>query len=221
MKILVIAPHMDDEVLGAGGTIARHVSEGDDVYVCFVAHRIYGHKFDKEKNKIERKYAMNAKKILGYKEAKFLGLSDERLDVAIQDIIIPLEKYVGNVRPDVSYINHGGDNNQDHKAVFQAAMVVLRTFSSPTVKRILSYEVPSSTEQSQFFARQIFMPNYYVNIEKHLGKKIRAIKAYKTELRQFPHPRSAMAIKTLAMKRGTEIGFKAAEAFMVIREKWE
>jgi len=212
---------MDDEVLGCGGTIAKHVGIGDKVFVCFVAHRVYAHKFDEEKNKIEAKCALDAKKILGYKEAKFLGLSDERLDTAIQDIIVPLEKYVENVQPDIVYINHGGDVNQDHRAVFRAAMVILRSFSSPTVKRISSYEVPSSTEQSQFFVGQTFVPNYYVDIKKYLDKKIKAIKAYKTELKQFPHPRSVAAIKTLAMKRGTEVGLEAAEAFMLIREKWE
>lgn len=211
---------MDDEALGCGGAIARHAKIGDEVFVCFVAHRVYGHEFDEKKNKIEMKCAFDAKKILGYKEAKFLGLSDERLDAAIQDIIIPLEKYVENVKPDVVYISHGGDNNQDHRAVFQAGMVVLRTFSNQRVKRLLSYEVSSSTEQSQFLVGQAFMPNYYINIEKFLDRKIKAINAYKTEWRQFPHPRSVTAIKTLAMKRGTEIGFKAAEAFMVIREKW-
>jgi len=212
---------MDDEVLGCGGTIAKHVSIGDEVFVCFVAHRVYGHKFDEEKNKIERKCALDAKKILGYKKADFLGLSDERLDVAIQDIIISLEKCVEDVRPDIVYINHGGDINQDHRAVFQAAMVVLRSFASPAVKRIISYEVPSSTEQSQFSSGQAFVPNYYVNIKKYLDKKTRAVKAYKTELRRFPHPRSVEAIRALAMKRGAEVGLEAAEAFMLIREKLE
>jgi len=221
MRVLIIAPHMDDEALGCGGTIAKHVEGGDEVHVCFIAHRVYGHKFDKKKNEEEIRCALNAKKILGYKEAKFLGLSDERLDAAIQDIIIPLEKYVENVHPEIVYINHGGDINQDHRAVFRAGMVVLRTFAGQTVKQVLSYEVPSTTEQSQSIAGQIFTPNYYVNITKYLNKKINAIKAYKTESRQYPHPRSATAIRTLAMKRGTEIGFKAAEAFMIIREKWK
>jgi len=220
-KVLVIAPHMDDEVLGCGGSVAKHVENGDEVFVCFVAHRVYNHKFDKKRNEREINCALNAKKILGYREAKFLGLNDERLDVSIQDIIIPLEKYVHNVDPEIVYIPHSGDINQDHKAVFQASAIVLRPFANKNLKRILCYEIPSTTEQAQSIAGQAFTPNCYVNIEKYLKQKIEALKAYKTEMRPFPHPRSVKAIKALAVKRGTEIGFKAAEAFMMIKEKWE
>lgn len=220
MKIVVIAPHMDDEVLGVGGTIARHVAEGDEVYVCFIAHRIYGHKFDEERNKIEIQSALKAKRVLGYKEAEFLNLNDERLDVCIQDILIPLENYIKKIDPEIVYLNHRGDNHQDHRAVFHAAMVALRPFANKKIEKILCYEVPSSTEQSPPFNELAFLPNFYVNIEKYLDTKIEALKCYQTEKREFPHPRSDKGIEILAMKRGLEIGFNAAEAFMLIREKW-
>ncbi len=221
MRVLIIAPHMDDEALGCGGCIAKHVENGDDVYVCFIAHRIYNHKFDEKKNDIEVQSALAAKEILGYKEAKFLGLNDERLDAALQDVIIPLEEYFHSIAPEVVYINHGGDINQDHQAVFSAAMVVMRTFTSSSIKKILSYEVPSSTEQSSQLNIRSFIPNYYVNIEEHLDKKLEAINCYETEIRKFPHPRSSEGVEVLARKRGTEIGFSAAEAFVLIRGKWE
>lgn len=217
-KILVIAPHMDDEVLGVGGTIARHVAEGDEVYVCFVAHRVYDHKFDEEKNKTEVQCALKAKEVLGYKEAEFFNLNDERLDVCIQDILIPLEAYINKINPVVVYVNHRGDNHQDHRAVFQAAMIALRPFANKGIKKILSYEVPSSTEQSPPFNEFAFLPNFYVNIEKYLKTKITALHCYQTEKREFPHPRSDKGVEILAMKRGSEVGFKAAEAFMLIRE---
>lgn len=220
MKVLVIAPHMDDEVLGAGGTIARHVSEGDEVYVCFAAHRVYEHKYDEKKNRTEVQCALKAKEILGYKEARFFNLNDERLDACIQDVLIPLEAYLNKVNPEVVYINHGGDNHQDHKAVFQAGMVALRLSANAGIKRVLCYEVPSSTEQSPPFSQLAFLPNFYVNIEKYLPNKIEALHSYQREKREFPHPRSAKSIEVLAMKRGSEVGFKAAEAFMVIKELW-
>jgi len=220
MNVLVIAPHMDDEVLGCGGTISRHVKKREDLFVCFIAHRIYDHKFDKEKNEIEKAHASKAQKVLGYKESLFLQLNDERLDASIQDIIIPLEEYVNKIKPDIVYIPFMGDNNQDHRAVFDAARVVLRPSATPFIDSLYMYEVPSSTEQSPPLPESTFLPNYYVDITKYFDKKIEAFKYYKTEKRDYPHPRSEEALKVLAQKRGTEIGFKFAEAFMILRSKW-
>lgn len=219
MKTLVIAPHMDDEVLGMGGLIARHVSAGDDVCVCFIAHRVYAHRYDEVKNKVEVECALKAKELLGYREAEFFNLNDERLDACLQDVLIPLEEYVNKVRPEVVYLNHRGDNNQDHKAVFQAAMVALRPVETPYIKRILCYEVPSSTEQSPPFPEYVFLPNVYIDIKEFLDKKLAALRCYDRESRVYPHPRSVEAVETLARKRGSEAGFEAAEAFILLRER--
>lgn len=221
MKVLVIAPHMDDEVLGCGGTISKHIESGDALFVCFIAHRIYNHKFDREKNEVEKKHANKAKGILGYEEAVFFELNDERLDACIQDTLIPLEKYSLKIKPDIVYLPFRGDNHQDHRAVFDAARVALRPSATPFIKRIYMYEVPSSTEQSPPLIENVFMPNYYVNISKYIEKKIEAFKSYETEKRDYPHPRSDEALRVLAQKRGVEIGFKYAEAFVILRGKWE
>lgn len=221
MKVLVISPHMDDEVLGVGGTIAKHVENGDEVYVCFIAHRIYNHKYDKVASDREMDNALKAKKVLEYKEAKFLNLNDERLDLCIQDILIPLENYISEINPELIYVNHGGDNHQDHKAVFKAVMVAIRPSAAKGIKKVLVYESPSSTEQSPPIPEYAFLPNFYVNIEKFINKKIQALKCYERESRKFPHPRSLEGIEILAKKRGLEIGFPTSEAFVVLREKWE
>ena len=221
MNILVIAPHMDDEVLGCGGTIARHVENGDNLFVCVVAHRIYNHRFDKKKNELEKSHAVKAKEILRYEELVFLELNDERLDACIQDIVIPLEKYIFKIKPDIIYCPFRGDNNQDHRAVFDAVRIAIRPSASTFIKRVLMYEVPSSTEQSPPLKENACLPNYYVDITKYIAKKINAFKCYETEKRDYPHPRSEKALKVLSQKRGVEIGFKSAEAFMVLREKWE
>ena len=221
MKVLVISPHMDDEVLGVGGTIAKHVENGDEVYVCFIANRIYNHKYDKVASDKEMDNALKAKKVLEYKESKFLNLNDERLDLCIQDILIPLESYKSEINPELVYINHGGDNHQDHKAVFRAAMVATRPAIAKSIKKILVYESPSSTEQSPPIPEYAFLPSFYVNIEKFIDKKIQALKCYERESRKFPHPRSLEGVEVLAKKRGVEIGFSASEAFVILREKWE
>lgn len=220
-KVLVIAAHMDDEVLGCGGTIAKHAAIGDDVFACFVAGRIYRHKFDKEINETEKMHAAKAKIILGYREQVFFGLSDERLDSCLQEIIIPLEKYLFKIKPHIVYCPFQADNNQDHRAVFNAARVALRPLAAPFIRNIYMYEVPSSTEQSPPLSENAFLPNYYADITNYIHKKIEAYKCYVTEKRRYPHPRSERALKILAQKRGLEIGFKYAEAFMCIRQKWE
>ena len=93
-RILIISTHMDDETLGCGGVIAKHKDNGDKVSVIFVAHRVYNHRFNEKRNNIEKKHAIKAKKVLGYDEVIFLDLPDERLDAALQDIIIPLERHL-------------------------------------------------------------------------------------------------------------------------------
>ena len=219
-KILVIAPHMDDEVLGCGGTIAKHADNGDEVNVCIVAHRVYNHKFDKKTNEIEKAHALKAKEILRYEEAVFFELNDERLDVSVQDIIIPLEKYISKVKPSIVYCPFKGDNNQDHRAVFQASRVALRPVATSFIKKILMYESPSSTEQSPPLFENAFLPTYYVNITDFIDRKLQAVNCYETEKRQYPHPRSEKALSVLAQKRGTETGFDFAESFMILRDRW-
>ena len=218
-KVLVIAAHMDDEVLGCAGALLKHKAAGDRVSVIFVAHRIYNHQFNEKKNEVEKKHALKAKKILGYDNAFFLGLNDEKLDACLQEMIIPLEKHVRAIKPDIVYLPFRQDNNQDHRAVFDAARVVLRPAATPFIKEVNMYEVASSTEQSPSLQECAFLPNFYVDIKKYIYKKIKALGCYETERRIYPHPRSPEAVEVLAKKRGIEIGFEYAEAFNTIRRR--
>lgn len=217
-KVLVIAPHLDDEILGCGGAIARHVAAGDGVHVVFVAHRVYGHVHDPEVMKEQLLHAEKAQKVLGYKAYTFLDLPDERLDNCLQDIIIPLEKIFAQVDPSIVYSPYSWDNNQDHRAVAQAVQVVLRPMASSSVRRWLMYETPSSTEQAPNAGSPVFSPTVYKNISSQLETKIKALACYETEQNAFPHPRSSEGLRALAMKRGMEAGIKMAEAFMLVRE---
>jgi len=219
-RVLVIAAHMDDEVLGCGGTIRKHAAAGDRIWVIFVAHRIYGHTFDPAKNSIEKKHAHKAREVLGYQKAVFIDLSDERLDACLQDMIVPLERHVAVIKPQIVYIPFNQDNNQDHRSVFDACRVVLRPVATPGIQAIRMYEVASSTEQSPALRSLAFLPNYYADISRFIDDKLKAFKCYKTEQRSYPHPRSTQGLRVLAQKRGTESGFQYAEAFMTIREKW-
>jgi LmbE family N-acetylglucosaminyl deacetylase len=211
---------MDDEVLGMGATIARRVDEGDDVVVCCVACRVYGHRFDEERNRVEMACATRARGVLGYKDLRFLNLPDERLDACLQDVIVPLERCIADVEPEIVYVNHRGDNHQDHRTVFQAAMVALRPAANPRQRALLCYETPSSTDQTPALPEAAFLPTTYVNVSRHLERKLSALRCYDTESRAFPHPRSPEAVAALATRRGAESGFTAAEAFVVLRERW-
>jgi len=220
MKVMVVSPHMDDETLGMGGTIAKHVSCGDEVSVVIVAHRVYDHKFDASINEKELQATKQAKEVLGYQHLTFLNLHDERLDNCIQDILIPLEKVYVKFNPDFLYTCHYGDNNQDHRAVFEAVRILGRASSSVSVSKFLCYEVLSSTEASPPAIQNAFMPNYFVNIDDFIEKKISAFKCYEKEQRSFPHPRSYEGVKILAQKRGMDVGFNFAEAFVILRDEW-
>lgn len=220
MNVLVIAAHMDDEVLGAGGAIARHTAAGDTVTICICCRRAYQHRFPQRRREEDEAAARRAAAVLGCRRVRFLRLPDERLDEGLLSVIVPLEACVAQVRPSVVYTTHRGDNNQDHRAVFQATMVACRSIAVPKVPRLLCYEVLSSTEQAPPFPESAFQPNFYVSIREVLPDKLRAMRAYQRELRAFPHPRSLKGIEVLAQQRGMEVGFEAAEAFMLIRDEW-
>ena len=211
---------MDDETLGAGGTIMKHLERGDAVTVCVACKRAYDHRFDPILVEEEKQSAKAAARVLGVRDLRFLDLEDERLDEKLLNLLIPLEACVREVSPSVIYTHHRGDTHQDHRAVFHATMIAARTFAPHRVTRLLSYEVPSSTEQAPPFPETVFQPNHYVDISPFLRSKLEAMKAYRRELREFPHPRSLKGIEVLAQKRGMDSGCPAAEAFMIVRDLW-
>ncbi len=233
MKILVLAAHADDEILGVGGTIAKHVSSGDEVFVQIMIGKQSSALIEREKkNRLlnkgprydnsvlenRKKQANQVASLLGIKEVKFMDLEDETLEQNLTKTIETIEDYYNEIKPDIVYTHHGGDSNQDHRGVFNATIVAVRTYLKHKPKKVLCYEIPSSTEQAPPFSKYLFMPNYFVDIEPFLNKKLDAMKIYHEELGQFPHPRSLEAIKILAQYRGITAGYKAAEAFMLYRE---
>jgi len=217
MKVLVIAPHPDDEVLGCGGTIVKHTKEGDEVYLCIVT-KAYTPDWSEEFIKNRPKEIQKANDVLGIKKTFFLDLPTAKLDTIAQKQLNELiHKCINEVRPEIMYIPYEHDLHRDHRLVFEACTVALRPMSNPSVRKILSYETLSESDWSLLNPHS-FTPNIYVDISDTLEDKIRAMSVYKSELRPFPYPRSLEAIKILAQKRGIEAGLSAAEAFMLIRE---
>lgn len=221
MKILIIAPHPDDEVLGCGGTIKKYINRGEEVYLCIVT-KAYTPDWSQEFIDNRKKEIACANKVLGIKKTFFLDLPTVKLDTVPQKKLNDLiSECIEKVRPEILYIPFGGDINKDHRLVFEALLVAARPKPKYSVKKILCYEVLSETEWGSSQARkmkEIFIPNVYINIFDTLEDKLKAMSCYKSELKDYPHPRSLEVITALAKKRGSEAGLKAAEAFMLIRE---
>ena len=218
MKILVIAPHPDDEVLGCGGTLARHVSSGDEVYLCVVT-KAYPPDCSEDEIKERKREVLKANEILGIKKTYFLDFPTVKLDIVPQkELNDSIARVVNEVQPEAVYIPHRGDVNKDHRLVFDAVIVATRPKPGSSTRRVLSYETLSETEWTASFPENAFIPNVYVDISETLELKLKAMSEYKTELKEYPHPRSLEAMSALAKVRGAQAGVKAAEAFMLIRE---
>lgn len=221
MKILVLAPHPDDEVLGCGGAIKKHTQEGDEVYLCVVT-KGYAPDWSEESLKAKRKEAEDSSKFLGIKKVIFLDFPAVKLDTVPQkDINDKITKCILELKPEVLYIPHGGDLNKDHQIVFESALVASRAKPGSSIKKVISYETLSETEWGNGKIKEkkdVFLPNVYINISGTLKDKLKAVECYKSELKEFPHPRSVKGIIVLSEKRGMESGLLNAEAFVLIKE---
>jgi LmbE family N-acetylglucosaminyl deacetylase len=217
--VLVVAAHTDDEALGCGGTIARHVAEGDTVYAVFMADGVTSRTGAIEEDfRGRHSAAENAREILGIKENFYIGLPNNRMDsIPLIDIIQKLEPIINELKPDIIYTHHHGDLNVDHRITQQAVMTVSRPQPKSTVKEILCFEVLSSSEWAAP-AQEPFLPSVFTDISDYLEKKIQALQAYQIEMRNKPHSRSISHVEYLARHRGYTVGLTAAEAFVSLRQ---
>lgn len=211
MKIIVFAPHNDDEILGVGGTLAKYIKRGHEVYVCELTCG--------EMQKTLQREALEAHKLLGIKDTFFLNLPVVQLRNMDQgEVNNALYEIVGRVNPDIAYIPHRGDMHIDHEETAKAAMVALRPVSCSDLKAIYAYETLSETEWNIPAVDNAFIPNVWVDISETIEDKINAMKCYKSQIKEFPNPRSEKAIRALSEYRGSTICVHNAECFMLIRE---
>lgn len=216
--VLVVVAHPDDEVLGCGGAIARHVTEGDKVHVVYMADGVGSRGGDLEFDVFERNEARDrALQVLGVTDWHTHQFPDNRMDtVPLIDVVQPLERIVKDIRPRIIYTHHYGDLNVDHRVTHQAVMTACRPQPGCPVREIYACEVMSNTEWASPGLAP-FLPNAYVDITAYWPVKRAALDAYGLEMRLAPHSRSVSHVEGLARHRGNCVGVDAAEAFMVVR----
>lgn len=222
-KVLVIAAHPDDELLGVGGTIRKLADQGIICRAVIIGEGITSRSNARSEADAQdlvnlKEDARKAANIVGYETIDFCELPDNRLDgMDLLDVIKIIGKYVDQYKPDTIFTHHHGDLNIDHRIVCEAVITACRPVGDYEVERIYAFETPSSTEWNYTYTDP-FVPNLYIDVTETLEAKVEGMKCYRSESTTFPHPRSAEALRALGTLRGSNVGMKKAEAFMILRE---
>jgi len=219
-KILVISAHPDDEILGCGGTVARLIKEGCKVHTLILGEGVtsrYKSRSSKRQSDITalKRQARQINRLLGVEKVHFRSFPDNRFDtVPLLDIVKDIEDVKREVKPDVIFTHYEKDLNIDHQVVYKAVITATRPTPEETVSEIYSFEVSSSTEWSY---PPSFMPDVFFDISKTIDLKLDAVKIYKSELKNYPHPRSLKGVALISKYWGVRIGVDYAEAFKAVR----
>jgi LmbE family N-acetylglucosaminyl deacetylase len=223
-RVLVVVAHPDDEILGCGGTMALHAASGDVVHLVVMGEGITSR--DARRDPGRRRIPLTAlqrdlrraAQIVGVRTVQTYTFPDNRFDsVPLLDLVKAVETEKARVRPTIVYTHHPNDLNVDHGQVASAVQTAFRPLPGEAPVAILAMEVASSTEYQSSVLIDSFRPNVYVDIEATLDLKRRAMNAYRSEVRPYPHPRSARALEVIARRNGLEVGLGAAERFVLVR----
>lgn len=221
-RILVVAAHPDDQILGCGATIAKY-AEDHEVYVAILGEGASSRYIQREvaQNEIRklRDQTRKAGKILGVRRNLFFNLPDNQFDtMPLLNIVKQLESVISEISPEIIYTHHSGDLNIDHQITFQAVLTATRPITGCPVEEIYSFEIPSSTEWNFGRTSSPFYPNIFEDISEHIEKKLEALKIYRNEIRKFPHPRSPEGLRIIAQRWGMIVGKKFVEPFELVRK---
>jgi LmbE family N-acetylglucosaminyl deacetylase len=218
MRVLVCAAHPDDELLGLGGTVARHSAAGDEVTAVIAAEGTAADRSDAAARRLEE-HALAAARILGVRDVRFLRLPDQRLDtLPLLEITRRVEAAVRELTPTIVYTHHWGDLNRDHRIVSEAVQVACRPVGTAYPARVYCFETPSSSEWGTPDPASQFVPTRFVDVGATIEAKLRAMACYETAIRPHPHPRSLEALRARAAAWGSVVGRPYAEPFVVLRE---
>lgn len=210
MNILILAAHPDDEVLGMGGTIKK-LSKKNNIFLVILTEGASSQYKDKKMIEVRKQSCKKANQHLGVKDIFFLDYPDMKLDtIPNVEINKKLELIIKKTKPEIVYSPPSNDLNKDHQIVYESALVVTRPHKN-SVKELFCYEIPG-------LVKEPFKPNVYVDITKEFTSKIKAFNFYKSEIQDFPNPRSIKTLESLALVRGMESGLKMAESFQLIKK---
>jgi len=216
-KVLIVCAHPDDEILGCGATCAKLIQDGHEVYTFILGEgktsRDDGQSID-ELN-IEM---LKANETLGVKKVFRANFADNRFDsVDLLDIVKEIETLLLSIQPDTIFTHHDGDLNIDHQITNKAVLTATRPMVGQSVKEIYTFEIASSTEWNSYSRKNLFVPNTFIDVSSTIDKKVEAMAEYKSELCEYPHPRSLEFIKEMASYNGVRVGLKYSENFTLVR----
>ena len=219
-RVLVIATHPDDETLGCCGSILRHKSKGDEIHWLILTNI-----FEKDgwREDIVKKREIEINRVAdetGFNSVTKLDFPTTKLDMyPMSDLVSGISRAIMAIKPNIIYVNNRSDIHTDHQIAFKAVISCIKNFRYPFLSRLLMYETLSETEFAASLIENVFQPNVFIDITEFFEKKISIMKVYNSEIMDPPYPRSLETIEALAKYRGSRIGKRYAEAFMLIEEQ--
>ncbi len=218
-NVLVISPHPDDETLGCGGTLLNHQANGDHINWLLMTRMDRSIGFTEDQMNIRDREIVEVAELYGFNDYNIAPFFATKLDSApFSEIVSYISSYISKTDANIIYIPFQHDVHSDHRVVYDASISASKNFNKPSIQKIRVYETLSETEQNIDFQTETFSPNLWIDISSNIDKKIEIMKKYKSELKEFPHPRSEKNIVALANIRGSFCGCNYAESFISLKE---
>ena len=219
-KVLVVAPHPDDETLGCGGALLKHKNSGDNIYWMIVTNIQSENGWSEEDVQKRQKEIHQVAEMYGFEQIFKLDFPTTMLDTTpYNDLIAKMSVVIQEIKPSIVYLPNRSDVHTDHQVIFRAAVGCCKNFRAPFIRKILMYECLSETEFAPPLMESAFVPNVFVDISPYMEQKLAIMSVFASEVMPHNLPRSYSAIKALAAYRGSRIGVQYAEAFMLLFEK--
>ncbi len=218
-RVLVVAPHPDDETLGSGGTLLRHRNDGDEIHWMIMTRISESAGYSKESVESRKNEIADVAKTYGFSSIHQAKFETTTLDtIAKRELVEEVSSVMNSVKPEIIYVPYRNDVHSDHKVIFDVVAACTKSFRYPFIRKVRAYETLSETEFGITPESSGFRPNLWIDITEHLEKKIMIMKKYKGEMGKHPFPRSERNINALATIRGATAGVEAAEAFLSLKE---